>query len=182
MKLTKKQQQFIKDATTNSDVCSQWRTNIKETFPKLFKETELLVGKWYRSGGNLFNVMSITNETWCKCFGFDMDGWLFDSNRCINNSFNTTPATDKEVSEALIKEAKKRGFKEGVTGVRLDNYLYGDGNNKLKGDFGYSNGSLHMDTTNDYFFGIFKEGKWATIIETITKEQSEKELGKTIKG
>ena len=46
MKLTKKQQQFIIEATTNSDVCSQWRTNIKETFPKLFKETEYKEGDW----------------------------------------------------------------------------------------------------------------------------------------
>ena len=55
MKLTKKQQQFIIEATTNSDVCSEWRLSIKLMFPKLFiKETELVVGKmekgkWYMS-------------------------------------------------------------------------------------------------------------------------------------
>ena len=34
---------------------------------------------------------------------------------------------------------------------------------------------------SEYGIGdMFYNGKWATIIETITKEQAEKELGKTI--
>ncbi|MBL4820135.1 MAG: hypothetical protein JKY98_03955, partial [Gammaproteobacteria bacterium] len=58
MKLTKKQQEFIKGATTNSDACSEWKTKIKDAFPKLFKETELEAGKWYKDeDGDVFFVL-----------------------------------------------------------------------------------------------------------------------------
>ena len=45
-----------------------------------------------------------------------------------------------------------------------------------------SGGNLCSCNDSDGYFGtIFQKGKWAEIIkETITKEQAEKELGKTI--
>lgn len=71
----------------------------------------------------------------------------------------------------LIKEAKKRGFKDGNFKCLIQHtcnngkgYIYNGGNLYLNGQCLFS-----------------KYSKWAKIIiETITKEQAEKELGKTI--
>ncbi|MCP4053820.1 MAG: hypothetical protein GY739_12295, partial [Mesoflavibacter sp.] len=46
MKLTKRQQEFIKEAAAHSDVCENWKNRIKATFPELFNG--LKVGKWYK--------------------------------------------------------------------------------------------------------------------------------------
>ena len=166
---------FIKKAHENA--CSEWKTNIEKEFPELFKEDALVVGKWYESGGNLFNVMSVVDYTWCLCYGFDRNGWLYNSKRCINNESSVRPATDKEVEQALIKEAKKRGFKEGVN--------YKTASERLVQELVFNKLQFNQDGNGGYLTdgcrgSIFEYGKWATILETITKEQAEKELGKTI--
>ena len=107
--------------------------------------------------------------------GFDGNGNWFD---CHNQNYKLRnsdyKATDKEVEEALVKEAKKRGF---VKGVNIS-YLI-----STRNDFGFDGTfSIYRDSLVDNRSAvIFSEGKWAEIIkETITKEQAEKELGKTI--
>ena len=81
----------------------------------------------------------------------------------------------KSRGEALIKEAKKRGYKKGVSvrpvpyahniwEISDNNYHYWEDTDRLQ---------IGTDT-------IYQEGKWATIVETITKEEAEKQLGKTI--
>ena len=82
------------------------------------------------------------------------------------------PKLFKEVEQALIKEAKKRGFKKGVRFTCLYNKFIVDDCHPMLCSEGYL-----------WIKGgcVFRDGKWATIIkETITKEQAEKELGKTI--
>jgi hypothetical protein len=164
--------EFIKQA--HESACSEWKEKIEQEFPELFKKDALVVGKWYRSNGNLFNVMSVMNNTWCLCYGFDSDGWLYESKRCINNLYSVTLATDKEVEEALIKEAKKKGLKP------LNHRCIKDGliwNDNIGGKYEFD---LIYNTLDIGASCAFKDGKWATIVETITKEQAEKELGKTI--
>jgi len=178
MKFTKEQQQFIKDATTNSDVCSDWRTKIKETFPKLFKETELEIGKWYRDTTSKTCLILYNGGRLAYGFGRNTGDWLEDYIVYNSDLTDYKLATDKEVEEALIKEAKKRGFKEGVV---VDCFLV-SGNGTID-QYDEDNVYYEIDDKNSLNYGnkmIYKEGKWATIIETITKEQAEKELGKTI--
>ena len=164
--------EFIKKA--HSAACSEWKENIEKEFPKLFKEDALEVGKWYKSKIAVFRVTSLAP---LKSYGVYSGKW--------GNEFYTDvttrsrPATDKEVEQALIKEAKKRGFKEGVKYKnRLDSFGFindscweFNGKSNYLGQRGNKVNSLHF---------IFDEGKWAEIVETITKEQAEKELGKTI--
>ena len=159
--------EFIKKA--HSAACSEWKENIEKEFPKLFKEDALVVGKWYKSEGCLFNYQKQSNV-----YGFFTDGsWM--NGDWIWYGANAKPATDKEVEEALIKEAKKRGFKEGIEFKSVSR-----GNSIERGYdvFGYySNQNQLCNGGGSVFIG----GKWAEIIkETITKEQAEKELGKTI--
>ena len=171
---------FIKKAHENA--CSEWKTNIEKEFPKLFKEGDLVVGKWYKIGGNLYNVMSVVDSIWCLCYGFDSDGWLYESKRCINNLFSFRPATDEEVGQSLIKEANKRGFKLDVDFKFIKGGVNYSGLRKIAkvgSTFKYKNGILQTLGYGEWT--IFNNGKWAEIIkETITKEQAEKELGKTI--
>jgi hypothetical protein len=178
--------EFIKKA--HSAACSEWKENIEKEFPKLFKGDALEVGKWYKltkdyihlKKGSVFPFIKYQDSLEeCAIVGHS----IFDNSKTdffAPFSNTLTPATEKEVEEALIKEAKKRGFKDGVKYKnRLDSFGFindscweFNGKSNYLGQRGNKVNRLHF---------IFDEGKWAEIIkETITKEQAEKELGKTI--
>ena len=163
---------FIKKA--HSAACSEWKENIEKEFPKLFKEDALVVGKWCKNINSPLSIIcynsllksnvnyGINNSgTWCSNYH------LYE--------YEMTLATDKEVEKALVKEAKERGLKP------LNHRCLEDGRiwvNNVGGNYEY------YPKENKLMIGastVFLDGKWATIIkETITKEQAEKELGKTI--
>jgi hypothetical protein len=162
--MKKSRKEFIKEA--HSSACSEWKYNIEKEFPELFKKDPLEVGKWYKSEIATFKVTSVAP---LKSYGIYSGKWANDN--FTNITTRIKPATDKEVEEALIKEAKKRGFKENVRFKCLYNHDY-------KGK------CIPLFCSDGYLWleggCVFKDGKWATIVETITKEQAEKELGKTI--
>ena len=175
MKQSRKE--FIKKA--HKSACSEWKTKIENEFPKLFKEEALVVGKWYKhySGGFNYLVCSVDNEI---AYGF-MDGKYytelsFGSQRLKEGCI---PATDKEVKQALIKEAIKKGFKEGVSVKCLN-----DGIVRVIREYCINTPCWEVDVKGGFNLGIstvMLNGKWAEIIkETITKEQAETELGKVI--
>ena len=165
--------EFIKKA--HSAACSEWKTNIEKEFPKLFKKDE---NGWYKDK---------EVKGWCVFFengimkhGFDGNGdWFEDHNQNYKLRKSDYKATDKEVEEALIKEAKKRGFKEGV---RINSkWMPNISANKLNGKFVFDNKFELCAKANSLMkYTIFQNGVWAEIVDTITKEQAEKELGKTI--
>ena len=149
---------------------------IEKEFPELFKDN---ANGWYKDKKN----------DWCMFlengiikYGFDAGGfWREDLSSNYELRKGDYKATDKEVEQALIKEAKKRGFKEGVV---ADLTYCGHRNSRAKilnKNYRYNGSWLSVDG-----FIIFENGKWAEIIkkiiikEIITKEQAEKELGKTI--
>ena len=167
--------EFIKKAY--SAACSEWKESIEKEFPKLFKKEE--INGWYKDK---------EEKDWCVFLengimkhGFNGNGNWFD---CHNQNYKLSnsdfKATDKEVEEALIKEAKKRGFKGGVS--IKSKWMPNISANKLNGKFMFDNKFELCSETNGLMkYTIFRNGVWATIIEeTITKEQAEKELGKTI--
>ena len=167
--------EFIKKA--HSAACSEWKTNIEKEFPKLFKKEE--INGWYKDK---------KEKGWCVFLengimkhGFDSFGDWFEGQRYnYQLGFDDYKATDKEVEEALIKEAKKRGFKEGVTVDKVNLSNDYNPNNKLKENTINTNELLSLGYLWVSSILIYDNGKWATIVETITKEQAEKELGKTI--
>jgi hypothetical protein len=162
MKQSRKE--FIKNL--HSEVSSGFKIVIEKEFPKLFKEDALVVGKWYKSSDCLFNYQEdlsvygfFTNEGWTS------GGWRWSDT-------SVRLATDKEVEEALIKEAKKRGYKHGCV---VSNNKYGHCSINKNGFYTFD-GELWLGDCS-----LTNNGVWAEIIkETITKEQAEKELGKTI--
>jgi hypothetical protein len=184
--------EFIKKA--HSAACNEWKKNIEKEFPKLFKEDALEVGKWYKrkQDSRLWFVTHIKNGS-SYGYGFDYSGYWADESKGFNYSLELNKATDKEVREALIKEAERRGF------FNIGNTFKScfDDNNEVRTiskynsstDIGYYydkvDNELRSEGLNTYgkFCSnplIYSKGKWATIVETITKEQAEKELGKTI--
>ena len=125
----------------------------------LIKE-DFELGKWYKhSSGGYWFLKEITDED-LIIYGFTcMMKWINESLRDKSALRHLAPATDKEVETALIKEAKKRGFKEGMVNI---NCLLGG--REWDDDCGYG-----FDFNGDYLelgaATIFKDGKWATIIE-----------------
>ena len=169
--------EFIKKA--HSAACSEWKENIEKEFPKLFKEDALVVGKWYKrkEDSRLWFVTHIKNR--CSYgYGFDYSGYWADEYKGFNYSLELNKATDKEVEEALIEEAKNRGFKEGGH-VRCLN----DGRIRVITEYHMSTPDWEIDVKGGFNLGditVMLDGKWVKPVDTITKEQAEKELGKTI--
>lgn len=128
------------------------------------------VGKWYKSNRAIY-YKGDTNA-----YGLnDVGQWVEYQSKNIGwESYKFVPATDKEVEEALIEEAIKRGFKEGGI-VKGDSY------------FEHSYGGIITDSaTWEYDINkdelslirgiktnihgvcrmiVYKQGKWAEIIK-----------------
>jgi hypothetical protein len=168
--------QLIKDL--HSKVGTVWQTSIEKEFPKLFKEDALIVGKWYKYPDFENWKILITDNTKGKekavgfnCSGNWMKDWLTTGGAEL---IRLIPCLDEEVEQALIKEAKKRGFKKGCEYIGTRDF----GREKATKYIDLWACNSAIDMGRDY---VFLDGKWAEIVtETITKEQAEKELGKTI--
>ena len=141
----------------------------KKQLKKQLKELPSLeVGKWYKSIGGGFKyllyLVSIDNGLdSCTAYGFVDDEFYIETD--INFDMKQVPATDKEVETALIKEAKKRGFKEGVSIITPKGNKVTQKCNKY-----HFNKHLNIFATNESytelnFDSIFIGGKWAEIIE-----------------
>tara|TARA_R110002096_G_scaffold81836_1_gene190593 strand:- start:279 stop:788 length:510 start_codon:yes stop_codon:yes gene_type:complete len=147
------------------------KKEIEKEFPKLFKEEALVVGKWYKYRDNCIDALMVWNDSE-DTYGFWRNKYRTELSFDLIN--DKIPATDKEVEQALIKEAKKRGLKTSNHSCLEDGAIW---NNITGSEYRY------YPKENKLMIGastVFLDGKWATIVETITKEQAEKELGKTI--
>ena len=169
MKNTRKQ--LILEA--HKEACSEWKQKIETEFPKLFVK----ISGWFKDETQDDFLAYYKNNI--RQYGINSTGHWFDncSSHCLDS--NDESATNQEVEQALIKEAKKRGFKEGVKyicegfPVVLINFL----------ELTYYSGSGGY-LTDGHGGSIFNDGKWATIIEDkkeMTHEQIEEELGYSIK-
>tara|TARA_R110002153_G_scaffold51953_2_gene145845 strand:+ start:1055 stop:1594 length:540 start_codon:yes stop_codon:yes gene_type:complete len=157
------------------------KTKIEKEFPKLFKNNGLVVGKWYKTDGFL-QIFSGKFGNGCT-YGFRRDG-VYSASMGFHKNYTHYLATDKEVEQALIKEAKKRGFKEGVNFKLIEGGVGMLNSTKITKDYEIvyeaSRNRLVLERIG-ILYTILKEGVWATIVEeTITKEEAEKELGKII--
>ena len=131
-----------------------------------FATPKLEVGKWYKNTkmDYLFNFTKVNDEI-LKGYGFSSYGYGVDTWTNPNYArMNWRLATDKEVETALISEAKKRGFKEGVK-VRT---VIDKVERTLQGCFIYEYPNIlkfYCSKESYNYPTIFKDGKWAEIIE-----------------
>jgi len=150
---------------------------------------ELEVGKWYKCIEKEFeSLVVITDLEGNKAYGFSYYGendrniWNDESNcgwSFKSDTKNWELATEQEVTEALTKEAVKRGFKEGVavkypwfSELNKQHYIYTP-------DF--KEESI-LENERFLYLGccVFCGGQWAEIIETVSLNDAEKILGKKI--
>jgi len=152
---------------------------IKKEFPQLFQN--LYVGIWYKNPHrkSLMYFTKIIDNT-CFGYGFDNVGIWSDELEFFTN--NWEPATEQEVFEALKNEAVKRGFKEGVKVISVD-----ENTEREIDNYDANNIDFEIDYPNSLNYGnitIFKDGVWASLIDqpkeiTISErlERIEKHLG-----
>lgn len=168
-----KHKKFIKDAYEGNfgEMCNNWKEIIERQYPE-FKEKDFKIGEWYTNNNDYLMVWNGGNNT----FGFINDefndGWSFFAKK------GKTLATEKEVKNALIKEAKKRGFKEGVTIISLvDDCLKIIDNRYNTKDFQYfkDGNSLYLNG-----YKIFIKGEWAKIVSEPPKKMTVAEISKKL--
>ena len=173
MKLKKKQQQFLIDA--HKEVGQEWKTKLENNFPKLFPKPQFEVNRWYKWGGAMPTIGFISSRGYgVDCYAFDYTIKGSDESYDSLHISNLKPATDQEVEEALIKEAKRRGLEHGnFECLFMVTNPYTDGEPQYDFDPFFNRLWIYRNV-------CFDNGKWAEVIETITKEEAEKELGKKI--
>jgi len=145
----------------HNDACSEFKTRIEKDFPALFKPT-LEVGKWYKSMEHNKFLMCFKKDANFSNYGFDAEG---DWSNLLGMGYRDSliPATDEEVSTALIAEANRRGFKKGVKFKH----------NKVS--FPHLSNDIFKITSNNFEFkdgrmlcggwDIFNNGLWAEIVK-----------------
>jgi len=149
---------------------------VKEWFPNVF-ETRLEVGKWYKDKyKRLFQVTSLLNYKECLGIGFGCIGGYYGNEHKLPWEINGSEveATEQEVETALINEAKKRGFKNGVWVKTINGTK-----KRIKGDlfFYFKENKIMSMFDFDGMNGlIFHNGKWAEIIPTLTQKEAEEKL------
>lgn len=148
---------------------------LQQFIPEAF-ETKLEVGKYYiyKIHNDLINIAEINEKDEIKYYGFDYDKtentseFIDERNSPLfyghGKEFkNWRLATEEEVSEALINEAKKRYSNKKVRCLDTNNIIEIDFN-----EFTYYedvNGLYAFDNDLETEIEIFKDGIWAEIIE-----------------
>ncbi len=172
-----KHKQFIKECYEgkHGTMCNDWKKIILDNYPE-FKKSKYKPNHWYVNDSDEKWIMSVNEKG--DSYGLDSSGIWHNGHIEGHSLFlddGDRLATEEEVKEALIKEAKKRGFKEGTEIIDCD------------GDIGFFTGSFNYERdVHSSIYGLWmdnelhlfnKEGKWAeAIIPTLTKEEAEKKL------
>ena len=148
--------------------------NLKEWFPDAFKK-DMEVGKWYKGTADIeFLVYYQSN-------GFDNYGFWEDQPYRDNLLFGdcwynmSRLATDEEVEAALKKEAKKRGYKQGITcafGKDAHNRIIRENEIRWVPDW-QDKGALCMGMNV-----IFTQGNW---VEILSQEKTVVPMDKALK-
>ena len=149
---------------------------LQQFLPEAF-ENKLEVGKWYISEHYLAYYLG---DYKCNCIRLSDGAWFENMHHSLSGHLKSYKlATEEEVREALINEAKKRGFNN-------------IGNLKIKNTFGgISNGFVTL--TNNFYYDykgntlrldgalIFNNGVWAEIIEEPKEtEPTEEEIKRVL--
>jgi hypothetical protein len=163
---------------TEEQIKQNSEKTLKELFPEVF-ETKLEIGKWYKIiNGNTLAFICEPKKNEVKSYGFSNNIFYDDTLLATYWGYmyqveGWVPATDSEVLEALKNEAIKRGLTEkkyilsAKSGMPFKSF---EGNYYIDEE-----GCLRLDGVV-----IMKDGKWAEIIKTYTKEEAEKILNAKI--
>jgi hypothetical protein len=157
---------------TKSEIIKNKDKTLKEMFKGVF-EVEKFTG-WAKTKLEGNEKWLVYFENNIMKYGFDANGKYYihaNGLETFDIEFDYQ-ATKEEVKTALVNECKKRGYKEGDD---VGNFNGHEEELILSNNYEFLNGLFFMGGTC-----IFEKGNWATIIETITKEEAEKQLNKKI--
>lgn len=155
-------------------IFNYWEVERHPEFWEPVYKKALEVGRWYKvlfSDGDINVLFYLEKQKENKLYGYgfncyenwewENDGMAWWSLEEEEDGDKIIPATNKEVEKALIIEAKKRGFKEGVDHTQFN----GEGRTKAKGEIisGWRGRAdiLHFSKSQ---YLIFQDGQWAEII------------------
>ncbi len=173
----------------------------KKELKRLKKQLEelpkLKVGKWYKNDMVLYCVTKLSEDNEPFGYGFDVEGIWTDDSLNIDCEWvcnNVVPATSSEIQEALIKEMLSKYSKgdrcistngEEFT-IAVDDWVKPQKDNWFEGVFykGCFDSLLAMGKNESRGYHLFKDGKWAEIIEqpkvTINGDFTKQDLEKII--
>ena len=142
---------------------------LQEFIPEAFN-TEPVKGNWYISQ---YYLIYYLGNSRCHCIKLSDGKWLENIYHSLTGHLkNYRSATEEEIKVALIREAKKRGYKEGVKckfGIIEDIRTLETNDFEFKLEYN----TLGIKRKNGNADIIFRSGKWAEIIEETepTKEE-----------
>jgi len=158
------------DLAYNS-ACSEWKERIKQWFPDAFKE-ELDAGYYFATCyGNDGYLCYFKNPNDKNLFA---EFYIINGNYYEKGHFSTIErkATPQEIETALINEAKKRGFVEGVTYIAVGEEK---GRKTTLGSMDLRYGVGEKDALCSCGYPrIYYKGKWAEIVSkptVLTRQQ-----------
>jgi hypothetical protein len=138
---------------------------------KEFSENKFEVGKWYKDfEGRILFIEGLNDDSTVTGYGFaqnkiwyNSSKWYMDFLKKIKE-YNITPATDKEVEEALTNEFYKKNGRKSRYNVKSIN----SGNvfilmNTFRFDAKIN--TLWMRAIGGGILEVFKDGKWAEIVD-----------------
>ena len=153
---------------------------LQEFLPEAF-ENKLEVGKWHKPKERKNKTLFVPNKEQCDDnmgYGFTYLGKFKESNfnlrGCFPNKFEL--ATEEEVREALINEAKKRGYK---IGVKVKSELDSEISEITDDNFEYipEENALKVKVSSNFYNkrNLFNNGKWMEIIKEAKETEPTKE-------
>lgn len=178
--ITESQIKTIHEKTSVSN-----QEEIEEWFPEVFESQvkELKIGTWYNYNNAIVNYQGTVNSL-LQGYGIRLgeESWIRLGNMGRSPE-EWKEASKKEVLKALKNEAVKRGFVKG--GFVKDNGLHDScKQNELLEEpiFDLDEEEFWIKNVGELNYNclIFEYGIWAEVIETITLEEAEKQLGKKI--
>jgi len=126
---------------------------------------QLEVGRWYKHDTDSSLVFikgrGVRDSHYIR-YGFDRIGQWYNEYIASLDDRISIEATDQEVETALIAEAKKRGFKEGV---RFESAWSHSTNNCFYDGLMYISSANCLASSSAKNNCVFANGQWATIIE-----------------
>ena len=156
---------FIKEA--HQSACANWKQRIENELPDLFNKLEF--NRWLKD--DYFPNWLGFYDGKGKFYGLDLNGkWVeIETKNTPNTDGRNRYATEEEVKTALVNEAVKRGFVDGVKykSLKVENYTCNENTELDCTEFHLNDNCLCSG------YGVFFDnGKWATLIT----EPTEKEL------
>jgi len=140
------------------------KQELEQRLKQINQELEKPKNGWYNNGVGYLLYYDFDSD---NCYGFYDEVWIegTEATSMFTKSMDKT-ATHEEVEKAFIKEAEKRGYKEGAKTSCLRSCTQGIIDDNIK----HSIFVQEFNTLEISFSGrvngiIFKEGKWAEIIE-----------------